>query len=642
MQATPQARQAHRHWKAGQRADKSRRLDTAACEYEQAARLAPQDAMYWMCLASVRFQQDLMPQAQEAARRALALKPDDVVMARVLAKALAQQNRFDEAAAVLAQLPSTVPRDATLLMEHAEALLRAERWQESVTVYMQALQLDMRNPAAFQQMGVAFINLNQPRDAAVCFETAIATDKSGKVRLLALSQLVQQLKQAGDWPQLDAHVADLLATLDRSPDDIAAQVVPFSLLALPATPAQQLRASALQSQLYARSVTQPLPPAGPRRPGRLRIGYLSADLYNHATTHLVTELLELHDTQRFEVFLYCHSVTDGSAWQARVRAASEHFVDVNHLSDLEAAQRMREDGIDIAIDLKGHTKDTRIRILAHRPAPLQLTYLGFPGTSGATFIDYVLGDPVVTPLAHAAHYSECIAQMPHSYQPNDSRRALAAAPSRASLGLPEGAVVLCSFNQVFKITAEMADLWARILRDAPAAVLWQVIWNEQAAANLVRELQARGVAPERLYFSQRVDVNDNVARLQCADLMLDTWPCNAHTTASDALWAGVPVLTVPGETFASRVAASLVSACGLPQMVCADAHAYVERAVALANDLPSLRALQRHLVDQRRQLPLFDSRRYTRDFEALLLRMWERHEAGLAPQALPAAASLPD
>ena len=639
MQATTQARQAHRHWQAGQRANKSRQLGAAAREYEQAARLAPQDAMYWMSLASVRFQQDMLPEAQEAARRALALKPDDAATARVLAQALSQQNRFDEAAGVLAGLPASVTRDAPLLMQHAEALLRAERWQEAVAIYMQALQLDMRNPHAFQQMGVAFVNLNQPHDAAVCFETAIATDKTGQVKLLALSQLVQQLKQAGDWSKLDAHMTDLLATLDRSPDEVAAQIVPFSLLALPSTPAQQRRASALQSRLYAAGVVQPLPPAGPRRPGRLRIGYLSADFYNHATMHLMVELLELHDTRRFEVFLYCHSIVDGSPMQARVRAASEHFVDVSQMSDAEAAQRMRQDGIDIAIDLKGHTKDTRIRILAHRPAPVQLTYLGFPGTSGAEFIDYLLGDPVVTPLAHAAHYSERIAQMPHSYQPNDSRRALAAAPSRASLGLPEEAVVLCSFNQVFKITSQMADLWARILRGAPNAVLWQVIWNEQAAANLVRELQARGVAPERLYFSPRVNASDNVVRLQCADLMLDTWPCNAHTTASDALWAGVPVLTVPGETFASRVAASLVSACGLPAMVCADADAYVERAIALANDPPALRAAQRHLVEQRRQLPLFDSRRYASDFEALLLRMWERHEAGLAPDHLAAAAS---
>jgi predicted O-linked N-acetylglucosamine transferase (SPINDLY family) len=351
------------------------------------------------------------------------------------------------------------------------------------------------------------------------------------------------------------------------------------------------------------------------------------------------EMLERHDRARVEVFLYSHSVEDGSAIQQRVRAAGDHYRDVTHLDDAAVAQRMRDDALDIVVDLKGHTRDSRFEILARRPAPVQVAYLGYPATTGADFVDYVVGDPVVTPLAHADRYSEHIAQMPHSYQPNDRQRPLPPAPTRAALGLPDNAVVLCCFNQSYKISPPMLDLWAAILTQAPRSVLWMLAWNPHAEQRLRAELARRGVAPGRLHFAPKLGLADHLARLRCADLFLDTWPCNAHTTASEALWAGVPVLTVPGETFASRVAASLVTACELPALACADAAAYVRQAVALANDAPALRRLQQHLSTRRLSLPLFDPARHARDFEDLLLRMHARHLAGLVPAALPAQPS---
>ncbi len=640
MHASLQARphpQAHKHWHAGQRADQRGDWQTALREYQRATQLAPRDALYWLSLATTQLQLGSPQQAQAAAERALDLEPGNEIALPLLARALSEQNQHSQAADMLERLPASVPRTAELMMAQAEALLRAERWQEAVAKYMLVLQKDVRNSLAYQHLALCFQAINRPRDAAVCLETAALTDKTGNVRLLALSQLVQMLRQAAEWPDLAKHTAALLQALDQSNEDVAAQIVPFTLLAIPTTAQQQLRVAALQNASVVRRI-QPLPAPAARAPGRIRVGYLSADFCNHATMHLMAELLELHDRERFEIFLYCHSPQDGSPWQARARAAADHFRDVRHLPDADVARLMREDGVDIAIDLKGHTKDTRFQLLAYRPAPVQVGYLGYPGTSGAGFLDYVIGDPVVTPMSHAAHYSEHIAQMPHSYQPNDSHRVLPARPSRAEQGLPEDAIVLCSFNQIYKISPDVADVWARILRDAPRAVLWQVVWNEQAAANLVRELGARGVTPERLYFSPHASAHENLARLQCADLMLDTWPCNAHTTASDALWAGVPVLTTPGETYASRVAASLVTACGLPGMVCADPEAYAERAIALATDTAALRAAQQHLAQHRRTLPLFDSTRYTRDFEALLQRMFDRAQQGLAPDHLPAAA----
>jgi predicted O-linked N-acetylglucosamine transferase (SPINDLY family) len=366
------------------------------------------------------------------------------------------------------------------------------------------------------------------------------------------------------------------------------------------------------------------------------VGYLSSDFYHHATAVLMTELLERRDSTRFETFLYSHSRDDDSAIGRRVRAACEHYVDVRGIGNCAVAQRIRADGIDILIDLKGHTRDSRMELMAYRPAPVQATYLGYPATTGAPFIDYFIGDRVTTPLAHAAHYIEHIAQLEGCYQPNDAARPLPPCRPRAELGLPEDAVVLCCFNQTYKLSPRMLDLWSRILADAPKTVLWMLAWNPHAKENLLRELAARGVAPERVIFASKLDLAGHIARLRAADLFLDTWPCNAHTTASEALWAGVPMLTVPGTTFASRVAASLVAACGLGDLACASEDDYVELATALANEPDTLRGIKAHLESNRRTLPLFDAERLARDMDALLARMHERHLAGLAPQALPA------
>jgi len=633
--------QAHQRWLAGKRAEKSKKWAVAAREYEQAARLAPGDALHWMSLSTARLQLGQPAEALQAARQAYELAPDNAIACKLLAIMLSDQHRHDEAANVLAKMPAEAPRDAEYLIAYSRSLLRAQRWQEAVAPCLELLQKDMFNPVAHLHLGLAMQRLNRPGDAAVCFETAASMDKKGHVRALALSQLVEQLRYAVQWEKLPQHMDALLKALQQSSDEVLSQIISFSLLSIDCPPRQQLRVAQLSSARLTAHIPL-LPAPGARVPGPLRIAYLSNDFHDHATALLMVAMLEQHDPQRVKVALYCHSKEDGGVLQRRVRAAAHLFRDVRHLSDAEVAQLMRQDGIDIAIDLKGQTTGTRYQILAHRPAPIQVSFLGYPGTTGASFLDYVLGDPLVTPLAHAGHFSERIAQMPHSYQPNDSRRHLPPKPSRAEVGLPEDALVLCCFNQTYKLSPEVADLWAQILLQAPNTVLWLLIWNTSSAGNLMRELQARGVPPERVFFSPKTSSIENQARLQCADLFLDTWPYNAHTTASEALWGGVPVLTVPGETFASRVAASLLTACELPQLVCDSPQAYVDKAVALARNPEELRAAQRHLVDKRQRLPLFDSVRYTRDFEDLLARMWARHEAGLAPDHLLAEHPTPE
>ncbi|MEF7616112.1 tetratricopeptide repeat protein [Aquincola sp. MAHUQ-54] len=621
---------------------KARQWPNAVRSLSQAAHLAPADTLVWMQLARVHVQSGEPELALPAAQRAYALEPRNALACLLLTECFTQQHRYAEAAEVFASLAADVARDRDFLVAHAVTLLFADRAAESIPLFLRALSMKMDDAPTHYRMGLAFKRMNRENEAAICFRTAIALDKEGEVRAQTLPLLLMASRQACDWQHLEEDTAALLRCIDEAPARIVANIEPFALLAVPAGAQRQRRLG--EVYLHERvGNAVPLPRPGARPPGRIRVGYLSNDLYSHATSQLIAELLERRDTGRFEVFLYCHSKHDGSDIQRRIRAASDHYVDVTPMTHTAIAQRMRADAIDIAIDLKGYTQGTRFTLLAERPAAVQVSFLGYPGTTGAKFLDYVIGDPVVTPLDHAAHFSERIAQMPASYQPNDSRRPLPPSPGRAAVGLPDDAVVMCCFNQSYKLSPAMLDLWSRILSDAPRAVLWMLSWNAHGQRNLLQELQKRGIPPSRVFFSPRLPPDEHIARLRCADLFLDTWPCNAHTTASEALWAGVPVLTVPGETFASRVAASLVSACGLPQLACADDDAYVRQAITLANDGPALRALKEHLDDHRLQLPLFDIAAYAESYHRLLERMFERHRAGLPPEHLaaePAPAAL--
>jgi len=347
------------------------------------------------------------------------------------------------------------------------------------------------------------------------------------------------------------------------------------------------------------------------------------------------QMLEAHDRARFEVTLLSAGPDDGSTMRARLQAASEHFVELRGLTHAAMAQRIRERGIDILVDAKGATYGTLMPVTAQRAAPLQVSWLGFPGTSGADYVDYFIGDPVTTPLEHAAHFSEKLAQMPLCYQPNDARRALPAISTRADWGAPERGPLLAAFHQSYKISAEVFDSWCRILHAVPDAQLWLLRWNTNVQAALQAAARERGVDPARLVFVPMLPLEQHLSRLACADLYLDAWPCNAHTTAGEALWAGVPVVSWRGETFAQRVAPSLLNAVGLNELVRANVADYEAEAIALAQDAPRRAALRSHLIAQRRGR-LFDGERFARDIEALYERMWARAVAGLPPEHLPA------
>lgn len=432
-------------------------------------------------------------------------------------------------------------------------------------------------------------------------------------------------------------------------DPAVAPLSPFQLLSLPGISAadqrsfavrwmaERLRASAgprgALADEFAASATARDASRGP-----LRVGYLSNDFHQHATARLMVEMLESHDRGHFECHAYSYGPDDGLGMRQRLQASVAQFHDITALDDVQAARAIHADGIDILVDLKGYTAGTRTSLLTYRPAPVQVSFLGYPGTLGGSFCDYLVSDRFVTPAHAAGDYSEALACLPHSYQPHGRPVEVGERPTRASAGLPDEGLVLCCFNQAYKFTPEVFDIWCRLLDAAPGSVLW-LLQDERAEGNLRREALQRGVSPQRLVFARSLPQAAHLARLPLADLVLDTLPYNAHTTASDALWAGVPVLTCAGDTFASRVAGSLLHAVGLPALVTHSLEDYAALALDLVTAPDRLVALRAQLAAQRLSAPLFDVQSYTRALEALYRGMWERHAAGLPPQALDVLAT---
>jgi predicted O-linked N-acetylglucosamine transferase (SPINDLY family) len=409
-------------------------------------------------------------------------------------------------------------------------------------------------------------------------------------------------------------------------------ITPFNHRAVSDSEAQNL----IVAQLWAKTIPRPkaLWRGESYRHHRIRIAYLCAEFHDHATAVLIAGVFEHHDRTRFDTTAISLGPDNASTMRRRIEAAFDRFIDAPSLSDAEIAAMMREMEIDIAIDLNGQAGGARPGILAHRPTPLQTSYLGNCGTMGVPFIDYIIADQIVVPANQARHYTEKVVYLPNSYQCNDSRRDVPrSTTSRADVELPEAGFVFCCFNNNYKVAPEIFDVWMRLLAACPGSVLWLLADNPYAMLNLRREAAARGVAPERLVFAPRLSREDHLARHRLADLFLDTLPVNAHATASDALWAGLPLLTCIGNTFAGRVGASLLQAIGLPELVASSLAEYEAIALALARDPEALARVRTKLVSNRSTQPLFDTARTTRNLETAYMTMWERTRRGEPPES---------
>ena len=511
-------------------------------------------------------------------------------------------------------------------------LLEQGRFDEALSWLRKAVEINPRHAGAQNNLGIALARGNLPADAARHFRAALAADP-GLVD--ARLNLWKPLLDVCDWATLESELHDFMALARAAPEEEwVTRIAPYVSLLLPIPREMQrriARAYSVRIERAAAALSQPVL-AVERSPRRLRVGYVSGDFCNHATAHLTAGLFARHDRNRFEVYAYSIGPGDSSEYRRRIVEGCDRFVEAGDESFEATARRIAADGVQIAVDMKGYCGGGRPEIFALRPAPVQASFLGYPGSMGASFIDYLIADRVVAPESDAEWFSERLVWMPASYQVNDRDQPIAdRTPARAEVGLPGEGFVFCCFNRNYKIDAQIFAVWMRILTAVPDSVLW-LFRSSLPAKNALREAALRhGVAHERLVFATKVPKPAHLARHKLADLFLDTHFVNAHTTASDSLWAGVPLLTWPGETFASRVAASLLHAIGLPELIAASAKDYEETAIALARDPQRMQALRERLAQNRLTAPLFDTDRYVRELERAYERMWAIYAARSRP-----------
>jgi predicted O-linked N-acetylglucosamine transferase (SPINDLY family) len=602
------------------------RFADAAVAFNRALKHKPRDAVLWLNLAQARRKLGDFEAAAAAASRALDLDPNQVLARRMLADALTNQGKHGAAAQVLEPVLNDDANDPQAFAAAGDALVQANRYLEAIDKFMQAARRKPDFVPAHIGMGNAFDRLGMPVAAYECFRTAVTLDpRNAQV----WSSVVHQAMMGCRWASLGEDLAQLRAA---SADDGGTAPTPFSHLSFPGVSAAEHRRSAAAfARTHARGVVA-LPALKPaqRRAGRIRVGYLSSDFHDHATSRLIAEVIERHDRAKFDVTLYSFGIDDASPMRRRMVGAGEKFIDLREASSRAMAERIRADGIDVLIDLKGYTFGARTAVFAYRPAPIQVNFLGFPGSLAAGFYDYVITDAVVTPLAAAADYDEKFAYLPDCYQPNDRKRLTGAPVTRAQCGLPATGFVFCCFNNTYKITPDVFEVWCRLLRSVEGSVLWLLDANLQAKENLLREARNRGIATDRLVFAPRLPLEQHLARLNNADLVLDTLPYNAHTTASDALWCAIPIVTCTGATFAARVGASLLTAAGLPDLIASSLGEYERIALRLAGDPAALNTLKAQLRTHRDTCALFDSERYTTNLEELFTRMFDGWHAGRA------------
>jgi protein O-GlcNAc transferase len=633
------------------------RRSEAIEHFRQALRLKPAYPEGHNNLGSALREHGDLSEAIAHFRQALRLKPDLAEARSNLGLALLAQGHVSDAVAQLQEAVRLEPDNAETRNGLGMALQAPRDLPGAIEQYRWAIKLKPDYAPAYNNLGLALLQGGDVAGAAEQYRLAMERDPTyaephlnlgGALDLQgnlarAVAQYEEALRLQPDYPQaVNSLMHDLqeLCDWEKLPPLIdqtielirnraSALISPFTVLAIQTTAADQLTCArnwvangignleGLRAELDFRF--EP----GPKE--RLRIGYLSADFHPHATTYLIAELFELHDRDRFEIVAYSIGPPDQSDIRQRLIQGVDRFVDLRELSDADAALRIYRDQIDVLVDLKGYTQGCRTETLALRPAPIQVSYLGYPGTMGAPFIDYLLTDAFLTPPDQQPFFAEQLVYLPDCYQVNPRTRPVAEeTPSRKEVGLPLDGFVFCSFNNSYKLTPELFTIWMRLLEQVPGSVLWLLEANRWMVSNLQREAASRGIDPARLVFAPRLALPQHLARHRLADLFLDTVPYNAHTTASDALWMGLPVLTCAGETFASRVAGSLLTAVGLPELITSSLEEYEALALHLAQHPTELTALHDQLLASRHSSALFDTPRFTRHLEAAYRQLWEK------------------
>jgi predicted O-linked N-acetylglucosamine transferase (SPINDLY family) len=601
-------------------------FDEALAAFENAIKLKADFAEAFYNRATVLQQQAKLEEALAAYGKAIELRKDYADAINNAGIVLQELGRAGEAVELYRRLLEQMPAHADACNNLGTALLAQGRPDDARGAFEQALARRSDFPEAFYNLGNAWRELDDLSGAITAYRNALRVRPDYAD---AFSQLLYHRAQACEWDNYEADQEKLVGMVRRG-----IRVPPFYLFSTSASASDQL----LCAQQWIGPIRPPRQAVFHHEPfiarERIRLGYLSGDFHQHSTAHLMAELFERHNRDRFEVIAYSYGPDDNSPMRARLYSVFDRFVDIRALSHREAARVIHADKVDILVDLKGYTHHARPPIAAYRPAPVQVSYLGYPATMGTDFIDYIIVDPFVVPASQQPFFSERLVHLPCSYQVNDRRREIATLrASRKDWGLPTEGLVLCSFNNSYKISPVFFDIWMRLLRSVPGSVLWLLEANALVKGNLRSQAEKRGVDSGRLIFAPVVPSAEHLGRHRHADLFLDTLPCNAHTTASDALWAGLPILTCSGGTFAGRVAGSLLTAIGMPELVTGSLEEYEQLALALAHDPRRLIALRQKLENNRDASALFDLPKLTGNIEAAYARMWQAWLSGRKPAA---------
>jgi len=552
-------------------------------------------------------------------RRAVIFKPGFAGVYSNLGMGLNDQGKVDEAADACHRSVLIEPNDPEALCNYGVAVEEQGSAKSAVIAYQRAVSLRCGYASAYSNLGMALHEEHRFDEAVTSLRHAIAIRPNYAE---AISEYVQMRRHICDWGDYAEDQHRLLELLEQNQP-----VASFVVLAIDSTPRQQL-ISAKQS--IARMHVPPIPPFSYRPPDRkIRVGYISTDFRDHPVGRLLPELFRRHDRAQLQIHGYYYGPDDQSVVRQQIRRDCDQFLEIRNLSHIDAARRIHADGIDILVDLTGRTLGARTEILALRPAPVQVSFLGYPGSMGADFIDYVITDPFLVPIDQQPHYAENIVHLPDCYQPSDPNRAVSnPAPTRAECGLPEDALVFCSFNNTYKITPQMFAIWMRLLKQVPRSVLWLYCKTEQTIANLRDEAERQGVAPERIIFTGFAPMEVYLGKLQLADLFLDSAPYNAGATCNDALWVGLPVLTCVGQSYVGRMAGSLLTAVGLPELITYSHADYEALALRLATEPALLSGLRQKLIANRATAPLFDMGRFANNLDKAYQQMMKICWAG--------------
>lgn len=634
------------------------KMDEAIEAFGRAAAIRPHDAEAHLNLARAHRQSGNPDEAIASFRKVLAIQPDHAEAHYGLGNALEQMGDFDEALKAFGRVLALRPDHVDTHIVVGNLLKQKGELDEAVEAYRKAIALAPDYFEVYNNLGAVLHKQGRLDEAIVCCDQALAINPNYAE---AHNNKANILEEQG---RLDEAIVCYGAAVERKPDYAVAQahflylkqqicdwkdrgslagicerlglvtdaVSPFAMLSMEDNAERQF----LRTKRYAaekfKLQRRPTGAVPSSRPKRLKLGYFSADFHDHPVLFLMSGLIREADPERFEVFAYSYGRRKSGAMRDRLKQDADHFHDVADCSDQATTDLARSHSLDIAIDLTGYTRHNRSGLFQRRLAPIQIGYLGYPGTMAADFIDYIIADPIVIPDQQRPFYSEKIIYLPHCYQPNDNTREISGSrSSRVDFGLPDDAFVLCCFNANYKIGPREFDIWMRVMRGIDDGVLWLLKSNAWADRNLRCEAATRGVDPSRIVFADKLPPADHLARHKHADLFIDTFNYNAHTTASDALWAGLPVVTKQGEQFAARVAASLLNAVGLPELITATEQHYEDLILDLASDRARLQRIHEKLVSNRRTQPLFDTRRYTRNFEAGLQSAYDRHFRGQEP-----------